>query len=380
MMKKIDSNRFREGNEFPIMQIAGKILTSGSLDPLIIAEIGVNFYDIAASRGISLMDSAKLMLREAIEAGADMAKFQTYKADKIAAKDSPAYWDTTKETTQSQHELFLKFDHFGQDEYEELAAYSESLGAPFLSTPFDLEAVDFLDRLMPAFKIASADITNTPLLQKVASKGKPILLSVGASTLDEVRSAVRFVKDGSEDIQICLLHCILNYPTVKENANLGMIQGLRDEFPDLPIGYSDHTEPSADLLELVVSVLLGACVIEKHFTLDKTLPGNDHYHAMDPDDLRVFLKQMENVRNLYGSREKTLLESEVPSLRFARRSIVTSKPVAAGESFSEENLIMKRPGTGIPPTKLGRIIGTQSKSNLPEDTILQWDDIDSSGD
>jgi len=362
------------------MKIAGKELRTGSLEPLIIAEIGVNFYDIAASHGIPLMDAAKLMLKESIEAGAHMAKFQTYKAEKIAAKDSPAYWDTSKETTRSQHELFLKFDRLESRDYRELAEYSESLGAPFLSTPFDLEAVDFLDDLMPAFKIASADITNFPLLEAVARKNKPVLLSVGACSLEEVKNAVLILKNASPKTEICLLHCVLNYPTLKENAHLGMIQGLQDEFPDLPIGYSDHTEPTKDLLELVMGVLLGACVIEKHFTLDKTLPGNDHYHAMDPDDLRNFVRQMDRVRELYGSRRKVLLESEIPALQFARRSIVTSKIVAAGEKFTMENLIMKRPGTGIPPTELRQVLGAKAKTQLEEDTILRWEHIETNGD
>lgn len=357
------------------MEIAGKELVTGSLNPLVIAEVGVNYYDIAVSRDIPLMDAAKLILREAIDAGADMAKFQTYKADKIASKDSPAYWDTSKETTKSQHELFQKFDHFDHAAYEELAAYSATLGAPFLSTPFDLEAVDFLEPLMPAYKIASADINNLPLLSAVASKGKPVLLSVGASTLAEVQQAVRFLKKENGRVEICLLHCILNYPTRKEDANLGMIQGLQDEFPDLPVGYSDHTEPTQDMLELVTAVLLGSCVIEKHFTLDKSLPGNDHYHAMDPADLRTFLNQMERVRELYGSRQKSCLESELNSVKFARRSIVTARAIQAGELISGDDLIMKRPGTGIPPTDLDKVIGARTSVTLEEDTILQWEHL-----
>lgn len=358
-----------------MMMLAGKRLESGTLDPLVIAEIGVNYYDIAAQQGIGLMEAAKLMLREAIEAGADMAKFQTYKAGKIAARNSPAYWDTTKETTRSQHELFLKHDHFDREDYEELAAYSNSLGAPFLSTPFDLEAVDFLSPLMPAFKIASADITNPPLLRAAAVKGKPMLLSVGACGLEDVRRAVGWIREANPDAPICLLHCILNYPTEKRNANLRMIQGLREEFPDLPVGYSDHTIPTADALELVTAVLMGACVIEKHFTLDKSLPGNDHYHAMDPSDLRLFLSQMERVRELGGIREKVLLDCEAAALKYARRSIVTARPVAAGEVFTLENLIMKRPGTGISPVELDRVVGSTARRDLPEDEILQWEDV-----
>lgn len=359
------------------IEIAGKELYSGTLDPLVIAEIGVNFYDIAERHGIPLMDAAKLMLKEAIDAGADMAKFQTYKAETLAAKNSPAYWDTTKETTTSQFQLFKKFDHFGEAEYRELAAYSEGLGAPFLSTPFDLEAVDYLSDLMPVFKIASADIANVPLLERIADKGKPILLSVGASSVEDIRVALDTIRGVDPNLDIVLLQCVLNYPTPAENANLGMIQGVRDAFPDLPVGYSDHTEPSEDMLEILTAVLLGACVIEKHFTLDKSIPGNDHYHAMDPEDLRRLKRQLARLRTIYGSRKKVILESEQISVRNARRSIVLKQAVRAGETISENQLIMKRPGIGIPPTQLRRVIGARAARDLEADEILQWEHLES---
>jgi N-acetylneuraminate synthase len=357
------------------MQINGKSLINGSLDPFLIAEIGVNYYDIAGQRGLPLMEAAKLMLGEALEAGAAAAKFQTYKSHKIAARDSPAYWDTTKETTRSQFELFQKFDHFGEPEYRELADYTRSLGGIFLSTPFDLEAVDFLDPLMPAFKIASADITNLPLIERIASKRKPILLAVGASTLEDIQCGLATIRGVDPDADIALLHCILNYPTLYENANLGMIRGLMRDFPGLPVGYSDHTEPTEDMMENVMAVLLGACVIEKHFTLDKNLPGNDHYHAMDPADLRKLVAQIARCRRLYGREDRVILESEAPALHFARRSIVLLEAVKAGEVLTAEHLIMKRPATGIPPTEIGQVIGKRAAADLPEDQILQWEHL-----
>jgi N-acetylneuraminate synthase len=357
------------------IELAGKKIYKGTLDPLVIAEIGVNFYDIAEQRGIPPLDAAKLMLKEAIDAGADMAKFQSYKSNTLAAKNSPAYWDTTKETTTSQYELFQKFDKFGEAEYRDLAKYSESLGAPFLSTPFDLEAVDFLADLMPAFKIASADITNIPLLRGIAGKGKPVLLSVGASSIEDIQVALDAIREVDPSLPIVLLQCVLNYPTPAENANLGMIQGVQDAFPDLLVGYSDHTEPSRDMVEILVAVLLGACVIEKHFTLDKTLPGNDHYHAMDPDDLRNLKRQLARIRMLYGSREKIILASEEISVRNARRSIVLKQAVRAGDTLTENHLIMKRPGTGIPPTEIEKIIGAKAVRDLEEDRILEWEDL-----
>ncbi|NUN95971.1 MAG: N-acetylneuraminate synthase family protein [Candidatus Omnitrophica bacterium] len=357
------------------MRIGKKDIRVDTLDPLIIAEVGVNYYDIAAKEGVPLMEAAKRMLREAHLGGADAVKFQTYKSAKIAARDSPAYWDTTKETTRSQFELFQKFDHFGEAEYRELAEYAACIGATFFSTPFDLEAVDFLDPLVPAFKVASADITNLPLLERVAAKRKPILLAVGASSLEEIRRALGVIRGGSPEAEVILLHCILNYPTLPPNANLGMIQGLREEFPDLPIGYSDHVEPSADMLEVTMAVLLGACVIEKHVTLDKSLPGNDHYHAMDPVDLRKLKGQIERCRVLYGRRDKVVIETEAPATRFARRSIVLARAIRAGEALRAEDLIMKRPATGIPPTELDRVIGRRIVRDLPEDEILQWEHL-----
>lgn len=358
------------------MQIGGKLIRNDAFDPYIIAEIGVNFYDIARKEGVTPIEGAKMMISAAAESGADAAKFQSYKSEKIAARQSPAYWDTTKEPTTSQFELFKKFDSFGEEEYRELARFAESIGTTFLSTPFDLEAVEFLDPLVPVFKIASADIANVPLLERVASKGKPIILSVGAANLADVRLAVTTLLGVQPEAEIALLQCVLNYPTEPKNAHLGVIRGLRREFPDYPIGYSDHIPPSEDMLEIAMAVLLGSCIIEKHFTLDKTLPGNDHFHAMDPSDLRKIRQQCERIRTLYGSEEKVVLESEAPALKFARRSIVLARDVRAGEVLTTDHLIMKRPATGIPPTDLGRVIGMRAARALPEDQILQWEHLE----
>lgn len=355
------------------MRIDGKELVTGSLDPYVIAELGVNYYDIAKSHGITPLEAAKLMVSEAHRAGADAAKFQSYKSEKLAARNSPAYWDTTKETSKSQYDLFKKHDQFGPEEYRLLAEYCHLVGITFLSTPFDLEAVDFLNELMPAYKVASADITNYPLLERVASKGKPILLAVGASSVEEIKLALDRIQATHPHTEVALLQCILNYPTLPPNANLGMIQGLRDTFPGVPIGYSDHTEPSPDMLEVAMAVLMGACIVEKHFTLDKTLPGNDHYHAMDPDDLIKMKKQIERCRILFGRREKTVLETESPAVSFARRSIVLNRAVKAGEVLAASDLIMKRPASGISPTEMDKVIGQRVNRDLPEDEILKWE-------
>jgi sialic acid synthase SpsE len=330
--------------------------------PYIIAEAGVNHEGDFAK--------AKLMIDQAASAGLDAIKFQTYKADKLASKNSPAYWDTTKEATLSQHELFEKYDSFEAEDYLELARYAKARGIQFLSTPFDLEAVELLAPVMPAFKIASADITNFPLLEKIASYSKPILLSTGASLVSEIWEAIEFLSDCGNK-EIALLHCVLNYPTPLKNANLGMIKNMQDLFPNVVFGYSDHT-PSEYILEVLPAAwLMGANVIEKHFTFDKTLSGNDHYHAMDEADAKSFVRYCDNVLQAMGSFEKRFLESEQISRKNARRSLVAARDISVGEIVSEDMLAIKRPGTGLPPKFLSSLIGSKASIDIPEDTILQ---------
>ena len=335
-------------------------------DPYVIAEIGVN-HEGSMEKALELVDLAKA-------GGADAAKFQSYKADSLASKHSPSYWDTTKEPTRSQHELFRKYDRFEATDYQRLAAHCREVGIDFLSTPFDSAAVEFLDPLVPVFKVASADLTNVPLLRQVASKGKPVLLSVGASTLGEVDGAVAtLVEAGCRDL--ALLHCILNYPTDYPNANLDMIGGLARAYPDRIIGYSDHTLPDAGMLVLLSAWQRGAVVLEKHFTHDKTLPGNDHYHAMDAADLRIFRRQVAFVRQLAGRSVKGPLESEMASRLNARRSIVVQEPVAAGSVIGASMLTCKRPGTGLSPLHWDEVIGRTAARALEPDHLLQWEDL-----
>ncbi|MDQ3081809.1 MAG: N-acetylneuraminate synthase family protein, partial [Gemmatimonadota bacterium] len=335
--------------------------------PYVIAEIGVN-------HGGSL-DLAKRLIDLAKEGGADAAKFQTYKAETLAAKHSPAYWDLTKEPTTSQFKLFQKYDSFGPDDYRELARYCGEVGIDFVSTPFDRDAVVLLDPLLPYFKIASADLTNTPLLRQVARTGKPVILSTGASTSDEVRVAVQTLSDAGCS-ELSLLHCVLNYPTADENAHLGMITALRREYPDILIGYSDHTVPDEGMTALCAAYLLGAKVIEKHFTHDKNLPGNDHYHAMDIDDLRRFLAAAERLGAMIGSTSAvTSVETEEISRANARRSIVLHADVTAGSVLTEEMLTYKRPGTGVSPIHWDEVIGRRISRDLERDHVLQWEDL-----
>ena len=335
--------------------------------PYVIAEIGMNHE--------GSLDQAKRLIELAVEGGADAAKFQSYTADTLASRDSPAYWDTTKEPTSSQHELFQKYSGFGEDEFTELASHCRTEGIDFLCTPFDNRSVEFLEPLVPAYKIASADLTNLPLLGLIASKGKPVLLSTGASTLAEIDVAVETLeRNGSGEI--VLLHCILNYPTDNQDAHLRMITGLIRAFPDHLVGYSDHTEPDELMSALVTSHLLGAVVIEKHFTEDKSLPGNDHYHAMDVDDLKQFTATLGDIHDLLGLTDvKKPIASEEVSRLNARRSIVVCRPVAAGQVLTDGDLTYKRPGSGVSPIHWSEVVGRVASRNLAVDDVLQWEDL-----
>ncbi|MCR5747813.1 MAG: N-acetylneuraminate synthase family protein [Lachnospiraceae bacterium] len=337
---------------------------------VLIAEIGVNYYDIAEKMGISNMEAAKLMVREAHDAGIHAVKFQTYKADTLAAKDSPSYWDRSEEPTGSQYELFRKFDSFGEKEYRELKDYADDLGIEFLSTAFDYESADYLNDLMNVYKISSSDLSNIPFIEYQAKKGKPILLSIGASELEEIERAVDTIRSVN-DSELVLLHCVLEYPTPLEHANLLKIKSLKQQFPECYIGYSDHTKPTDDCDVVKVAYNMGAKVIEKHFTLDKTLKGNDHYHAMDPSDAKRILASIERMDMLRGSGELTALDSEADARLNARRSIVTAKHIGEGDLVTRDMLTFKRPGTGISPTDIGMVIGRTAACDIKEDTILQ---------
>jgi sialic acid synthase SpsE len=329
--------------------------------PYLIAEAGVNHE--------GSMDLAKRLIDEAKEGGADAIKFQTYKAETIASKDSPYYWDITKEPTRSQFELFKKYDKFWKKEYEALKVYCDKTEIEFLSTPFDAESAKFLNDLMPVFKISSSDITNLPFIDLQCKFNKPIILSTGASYLWEVQRAVdRIEKNGNK---LCLMHCVLNYPTPNKNANLGMIWDLKMKFPKHVPGYSDHTLPQE--MEVVMkSVLLGAAVVEKHFTFDKSLPGNDHYHAMDKGDLKLFWKKWEETEDLLGGFYLTSIPDEEPARKNARRSLVAAKDIPEGKVIEESDLTWKRPAHGISPSFFNELIGKKATIRIDEDSVLQW--------
>ncbi len=342
--------------------------------PYLIAEMGVNFYDTAKAENISPLDAAKLYIDKAAEAGIDCAKFQSYKAGTIVSKNSPAYWDTTKEPTKTQYELFLKHDSFGEAEYRELCDYTHSKGMDFTSTPFDYASADYLEDMVDFYKISSSDLSNLPFIRYIGAKGKPVYLSVGAAYLSEVDTAIRALKE-SGCKEIVILHCVLSYPTEPKNANLRVIETLKRDFPDVRVGFSDHVAPDETMMTLAAAYLLGAEVIEKHFTLDKTLAGNDHYHAGDPEDFRKAISNFKWIDTVLGSAEKTVLDCELIPRREARRSLVLTKDMKAGEIILPENLMPKRPGTGISPEFIEIVEGRKVTRDLKEDTILTWDMI-----
>jgi len=352
------------------MNIVNLIKNYRSSDPLIqspyvIAEAGVN-------HGGS-MEVAKRLIEEAQEGGAQAIKFQTYKAETLASKDSPSYWDLNEEPTTSQYQLFKKHDKFWKKEFEALKMYCDKVGIEFLSTPFDLESSNFLDDLMPVYKISSSDLTNHPFIEHICQKGKPIILSTGASDIWEVFEAVDVIK--KHQVPLCLMHCILNYPTLDKNANLGMLLDLKSKFPNYIIGYSDHTLPK-DMQVLLSATLLGSKIIEKHFTHDKTLPGNDHYHAMNKEDLKVFWKRLEGVLDTIGSQTKFALKSEHISQKNARRSLVADRAIPQGTPISNTHLTWKRPGTGISPKHFKSVLNTKAKRDIAKDEVLEWNMLD----
>ena len=342
--------------------------------PYLIAEMGVNFYDTAKVLNITPLEAAKLYIDKAAEAGIDCAKFQSYKAGTIVSKNSPAYWDTTKENTKTQYELFLKYDSFGESEYRELCNYTHSKGMDFTSTPFDYNSADYLYNMVDFYKISSSDLSNIPFIKYIGKKGKPVYISVGASYLSEVDEAIRtLIGSGCNDIVI--LHCVLSYPTLPDNANLRNIETLKRIFPNVRVGFSDHVAPDENMMTLAAAYMLGAEVIEKHFTLDKSLPGNDHYHAGDPTDFKKAISNFEWIRLVMGSSEKTVLTCELIPRREARRSLVITHDMKRGEIITENDIMAKRPGTGISPKYINTVIGRSVLCDLKEDTILTWDMI-----
>lgn len=340
-----------------------------------IAEIGVNHEGD--------LKKALKMVQQVADAGAHAAKFQVYKAHKLVVSSAKAYWDTSFETESTQQALFAKYDKFNADDYNEIQKKCIECGVDFLATPFDLDAVDMLDKISTSFKIASADITNFPLLEKVGKCKKHVFLSTGASSLSEIQEAVDCLV-GKGAPTLSLLHCILNYPCSISNSYLSHISTLTSHFASekIAIGYSDHI-PSSEVNndQLVMAATLGCRVFERHFTYDTNLPGNDHYHALDVDSLRTVIARIKAV--LVGMRpgcETAMLEAQSEAIIQARRSIVMANNVNIGSILTETDLVCKRPGTGISPKYLKSLIGRKTRVDLRLDDILHWNDLESPND
>jgi len=334
--------------------------------PYVVAEIGVNHE--------GSIERAKSMIEEVSRAGGDAVKFQAYRAETLASRQSPAYWDTSKERARSQYELFSRYDKFWKRDFEELADYANSYKIDFLCTPFDFESADFLEPIVPAFKIASADITYKDFLKHIAKKGKPIIMSTGASSNHEILRALDWIEEEGNS-QIILQHCVLNYPTRYKDANLRRITTLLKLFPTNIIGYSDHTLSNRILDILIPAWISGAQVLEKHYTWNKRLPGNDHYHAMDAQDLAILMKRMRFILGVMGDGEQRYRKNELLSRAFARRSIVARKSIPKGRTIRREDVTCKRPGSGIPPYMVDNVVGGCALDRIEKDEILTFEKI-----
>lgn len=337
-------------------------------DPFIIAEVGVNHE--------GSLESAVEHIRAAASAGADAVKFQTYKAETLAAKkSSSSYWDTSAESETSQFKLFSKYDTFGPEHYLTLSKECESQNVVFMSTPFDSDSVDFL-RYQKVIKIASADLTNIPLRRQIASLGKPVILSTGASSIEEVEKAVVDILSHGAS-QLSLLHCVLNYPATPANANLNRIGTLKQKFGDMcSIGYSDHVAlDGLPPFQILVALESGACVIEKHFTLDKSLPGNDHYHAMNADELTLMKKAIAVRAELLSLDGTDCLDTQQAARNSARRRIFTSKAVLKGSVLTGSDLIPLRSDVGLEIHNWDSIVGKEVVRDIGPAEPVRWEDI-----
>lgn len=328
---------------------------------IIIAEAGVNHNGD--------LELAKRMVIAAKEAGADYVKFQTAVPELVISSVAPKA-EYQKETTgadESQLEMCRKL-HLPLSDYAGLKKYCDEVGIGFMSTPFDLVSIDCLAELdMDYWKIPSGEITNLPYLRKIASKGGRVILSTGMSTLPEVEAAVKILEEGgiSRD-EIILLHCTTQYPTPYDAVNLHAMGALA-ALGCRSVGYSDHTP---GITVPVAAVALGASVIEKHFTIDRNLPGPDQKASLEPDELHQMVDSIRQVEAALGSSEKLVADVERPNVEVARKSIVAARPIVKGEIFTEENITVKRPGSGISPMLWDSVIGQTAPEDFAADSLI----------
>jgi len=339
----------------------------------IIAEAGVNHN--------GKLELAKKLVDVAAEARSDAVKFQTFKAERVVSifADKAKYQKKTTNATESQFEMIKKLE-LSFDNFVKIKDYCDRKGIIFLSTPFDYESVDFLENLAPLYKIGSGEITNLPFLEYIAKKGKPIILSTGMSTLGETEEAVNLIlsiltshvsRFASHISPLTLLHCVSNYPAEYEDVNLKAMLTLKKVFK-LPVGYSDHTLG----IEISISAIaLGAKVIEKHFTLDKNLPGPDHKASLEPDELKAMIRAIRNIEKSLGDGIKRPTQSELEVMKVARRSLVAKRNIRAGEVVRESDILIKRPATGIPSKFKGIVIGMKPTRDIRKDEPFNWQDF-----
>jgi N,N'-diacetyllegionaminate synthase len=326
----------------------------------IIAEAGVNHN--------GSLELAKKMVDSAKEAGADCIKFQTFVAKNIASKTAgkAEYQKQQTDSNESQLEMLKKLE-LSFEEFIELNEYCKSKKIDFLSTGFDFDSIGFLRRIdLRIWKIPSGEITNLPYLIKIAKLNKPVILSTGMSTMEDIRLALKvLIENGSGEITI--LHCTTEYPTPFEEVNLLAMKTINSEF-GVPIGYSDHT---IGIEVPIAAVAMGATVIEKHFTLDRNMEGPDHKASLEPDELKAMVTSIRNIELAVGTGEKKPVKSEQRNMMVARKSIIANRNIKKGEVFTENNLTVKRPGNGISPMKWFEVIGRKAVRDFEEDELIE---------
>jgi N-acetylneuraminate synthase len=328
----------------------------------IIAEAGVNHN--------GFVEIAKKLIDVAKDAGADAVKFQTFHAEELVTLGSKKaiYQNRAKEKTQYE---MLKNLELSFDEFRELKKYCDNKGIVFISTPYDIKSVEFLNEIgVNRFKVASADIINKSLIEAIAKTEKQIILSTGMATLGEIERTISYINDfGNTDI--ALLHCTTNYPTPYEQVNMNVLHTLKKAF-GLPVGYSDHTLG----IEIpIMAVSLGAEVIEKHFTLDRTMEGPDHFASLEPDELKKMVEAIRNVEKAFGSERKEITDEEKKNIFFMRRSIHASEDMKEGGVIKEDNIKITRPFDGIEPWFLDIVLGKKIKINVKNDEPIRWGDL-----
>jgi len=342
----------------------GNIEISESSKIFIIAEAGVNHN--------GSFKIAKKMIDTAVEAGADAIKFQTFKTGNIITGDAKKaeYQIANTGSRESQYEMLKKLELKG-DDFRQLANYAKEKNIVFLSSSFDKDSVDLLYRIgVPMFKIASGEITNLPLIKYIARKGKPIILSTGMSNLKEIKEALNIIRN--EGIrEIILLHCVTNYPAEMKEVNLKAIQTLRNVFK-IPVGLSDHT---IGITIPIAAVAMGACLVEKHFTLNKNFPGPDHQASLEPHELKEMIKAIREVEEAMGDGVKKPTKNEEKIKKIVRRSIVANVDMAQGTQIKADMLSIKRPGTGIHPKYLSRVVGKIARRGIKKDQVLTWQEV-----